>query len=747
MANSYSATVTSAKVTAVQGQAWVIDAQGQQRELTANDVIRLNEWIQTADNSVLMLDMGRAALASFGANTKMRFDKAFLAGLDEAEKEGSLQQAISLDAIEQAVAEGRSLDDVLPATAAGGDATNASAGTEGVRIDLIAERVTPESGFETNRLGYDANRTFDPIGGRDSDGVRTVELNPSITIDALSVDDVINAAEKNQPLVISGEATDITGGQVLVTFNGVTYTADVEGGSYSVTIPAADLAGIEDGEYTLSISAPNASASKTVLVDTVVEGGIAFTSTVTPDNVLSVEESNEEQLITGIASGDFTAGDLVTLVINGQSFTGALSADGSFSIAVPGAVLYADPDQRIEASFTATDAAGNSQLITANLGYQIQAPNNMGTLSIAGEPEEGALLTASVSDADGLSSAVTYQWFADGVAIEGASGNQLLLSGDLIGRVISVSATYTDDRGFSETVTAGIAEPVADLLPQITLNDTTITDVDQPTFSGTSANSDGDIVLTVNGKDYTVTPASDGTWSFTIPSADALVDGSYLVSVIASDSQGNSVSASDAFVVEAVDDQSILTLSNGAATEDSTVAGDVIATFTLTDEEGNATVDFTAGSNDDGYYEIVGSEVRLTAAGEAYLDAGNALPNVSLSTNDGVTQTNTVTTTLVNDPIVLSVTLTDPITEDSAVAGDVVAQVSADDEDGGAISYSISDTTNYAIDASSGEVTLTAAGAAIVNGGGDLPNFDVTASSTTGATSTDTVTVNPTDTT
>ncbi|WP_211219912.1 Ig-like domain-containing protein [Simiduia agarivorans] len=95
----------------------------------------------------------------------------------------------------------------------------------------------------------------------------------------------------------------------------------------------------------------------------------------------------------------------------------------------------------------------------------------------------------------------------------------------------------------------------------------------------------------------------------------------------------------------------------------------------------------------------------------------------------------------------LSVTLTDPITEDSAVAGDVVAQVSADDEDGGAISYSISDTTNYAIDASSGEVTLTAAGAAIVNGGGDLPNFDVTASSTTGATSTDTVTVNPTDTT
>ncbi|MFC4364365.1 Ig-like domain-containing protein [Simiduia curdlanivorans] len=60
-------------------------------------------------------------------------------------------------------------------------------------------------------------------------------------------------------------------------------------------------------------------------------------------------------------------------------------------------------------------------------------------------------------------------------------------------------------------------------------------------------------------------------------------------------------------------------------------------------------MDFTAGSNDNNYYEIVGNEVRLTAAGEAYLDAGNSLPNVSLTTNDGVTVSNTVSTTLVND--------------------------------------------------------------------------------------------------
>ncbi|QOP45176.1 hypothetical protein [Sulfurimonas paralvinellae] len=54
--------------------------------------------------------------------------------------------------------------------------------------------------------------------------------------------------------------------------------------------------------------------------------------------------------------------------------------------------------------------------------------------------------------------------------------------------------------------------------------------------------------------------------------------------------------------------------------------------------------------------------------------------------------------------------------------------------------------TNYAIDASTGTVTLTAAGAAVVNGGGNLPDFTVTAASTTGQTSSATANVNPADT-
>ncbi|MBD9485611.1 RTX toxin, partial [Pseudomonas sp. PDM14] len=60
-----------------------------------------------------------------------------------------------------------------------------------------------------------------------------------------------------------------------------------------------------------------------------------------------------------------------------------------------------------------------------------------------------------------------------------------------------------------------------------------------PTFSGTSSNTSGNLTLTVNGSDYTVTPNADGTWSFTLPTNAALADGDYTATIKGSDAQGN----------------------------------------------------------------------------------------------------------------------------------------------------------------------------------------------------------------
>ncbi|WP_368215847.1 hypothetical protein, partial [Aeromonas sp. R2-3] len=46
-------------------------------------------------------------------------------------------------------------------------------------------------------------------------------------------------------------------------------------------------------------------------------------------------------------------------------------------------------------------------------------------------------------------------------------------------------------------------------------------------------------------------------------------------------------------------------------------------------------VDFTAGTNDKGYYAIVNGEVVLTQAGADFVNNGGTLPKVDLTVSDG----------------------------------------------------------------------------------------------------------------
>jgi surface adhesion protein len=63
----------------------------------------------------------------------------------------------------------------------------------------------------------------------------------------------------------------------------------------------------------------------------------------------------------------------------------------------------------------------------------------------------------------------------------------------------------------------------------------------------------------------------------------------------------------------------------------------VAATFTTKDiDSPQLTVDFTPGTNNQGYYVISGGNVLLTAAGVAQVNAGQALPKVDLTVSDGL---------------------------------------------------------------------------------------------------------------
>jgi VCBS repeat-containing protein len=124
---------------------------------------------------------------------------------------------------------------------------------------------------------------------------------------------------------------------------------------------------------------------------------------------------------------------------------------------------YVGKDVRVVA--TTTDVLGGTTEF-ASAGQTIANVNDapVGTVSISGTAAEDQVLTASndLTDEDGLGT-VGYQWYADDVAIAGATGNTLTLGQAQVGHAITVKASYTDGQGTLETVSSAATASVANV--------------------------------------------------------------------------------------------------------------------------------------------------------------------------------------------------------------------------------------------------------------------------------------------
>jgi len=78
-----------------------------------------------------------------------------------------------------------------------------------------------------------------------------------------------------------------------------------------------------------------------------------------------------------------------------------------------------------------------------------------GSVTISGTATQGQTLSAThtLADADGLGQ-VSYQWYADGSAIGGATNASLVLAEAQVGKTLTVKASYTDGHGTAESVTS-----------------------------------------------------------------------------------------------------------------------------------------------------------------------------------------------------------------------------------------------------------------------------------------------------
>ncbi|MBL4914931.1 VCBS domain-containing protein, partial [Shewanella schlegeliana] len=238
----------------------------------------------------------------------------------------------------------------------------------------------------------------------------TLDTTPgTVSVNPISTDNALSAVENNQPLVITGTTSNITAGdRVYINFgNNHFREASIHSdGTWSLTVSAGDHQRYfsADGNYPIKIGSVDLAGNATpeistnLIVDTQRPIPHISVDSVTADNVINLAESAQNIDITGTVSGDFNAGDIVSLSINGatiSSLTAAVDASGHYSISVPAQTLikanihsiYASgqqPIHSIEATVITTDNAGN--LGSATTGTQAFSIDTQASAAITIDP-------------------------------------------------------------------------------------------------------------------------------------------------------------------------------------------------------------------------------------------------------------------------------------------------------------------------------------------------------------------------
>ncbi|WP_410025289.1 Ig-like domain-containing protein [Enterobacter hormaechei] len=396
---------------------------------------------------------------------------------------------------------------------------------------------------------------------------------PAVTINTISGDNMLNAAEAAQELTLSGRSTAEAGQTVTVTFNGNQYTAQVQAnGSWTLDVPAADLAGIADGSAAVTVTVSDkagnpASARASVLVDTTVPQ-ITF-DIVAGDNIVNIAEHGQALIVTGKVTGA-QAGDVITLTLNGKDYTAMLDGAGNWSVGVPATDVgaLANGDQTISA--TVTDKAGNSTSATHAFDVSLTAPviaiNTLAVDDVINATEKGQdlLISGTSNQPDGTRITVTLNGISYAATTD-ASGNWSVTvpaaNVSALGEAsYSVTASVTDTAGNSANTSHSVL--VDSALPQVTINAVATDDVinaaevaSGQTLSGkVSGAASGDTVtISVGGNTYTTTVQDDLSWSVNVASnvLTAIGNGDLTVSASVTNGHGNTGSGERDITIDA----------------------------------------------------------------------------------------------------------------------------------------------------------------------------------------------------
>jgi len=297
-------------------------------------------------------------------------------------------------------------------------------------------------------------------------------------------------------------------GETLTASNTLTDADGLSGPiSYQWQRDGSDIAGAVGSSYTTTQA--DVGAVITVVAsytddegtdESVTSAGTAAVSNVNdaPGGAVTIDNTMPAQGDTLTASNTLTDADGLSGPISyqwqrdGSDIGGATGSTYTTSQNDVGAVLT------VVASYT--DDEGTDESVTSAGTAAVSNVNDAPGGSVVIDnttPAQGDTLTASntLTDADGLSGPVSYQWQRNGADIVGATGTTYTTSHNDVGAVVSVIASYTDDQGTAESVTSADTAAVSNVNDApggaVTIDNMTPTDGDLLTVSNTLTDIDG----------------------------------------------------------------------------------------------------------------------------------------------------------------------------------------------------------------------------------------------------------------
>ncbi|TGI06528.1 Ig-like domain-containing protein [Escherichia coli] len=414
------------------------------------------------------------------------------------------------------------------------------------------------------------------LSGNTGNTSRTITVDsqaPALSIDPLTADNIINAAESGQDLPITGTTDAQPGQTVTVTLNGQTYQGIVQSdGTWSVTVPAANVDALADGNATVTASVNDVagnptSVSRVALVDATPP--VVTINPVATDNVINTPEHTQAQIISGTVTGA-QAGDIVTVTLNNSDYTTVVDGSGNWSLGVPASVVSGLVDGSYPVSVSVTDRAGNSGSQSLTVTVNTAAPL-IGINSIAGDDvinasEKGTDVQITGTSDQPVNTAITVTLNGQNyTTTTDASGNWSVTvpasAVIALGQAnYTVTAAVTNSIGNSNTASHNVL--VDSALPGVTINPVATDDIINAAEAGVAQSISGQVTgaavgntvtVTLGGNTYTTTVQAGLSWSVSVPAADlqALGNGDLTVSASVTNQNGNTGSGTRDITIDA----------------------------------------------------------------------------------------------------------------------------------------------------------------------------------------------------